>query len=55
MVVLASEDPEVRLQVEVVAHLGTAKHCVTNVPDVFVSLGSPAAVKVGDTIYVTGQ
>lgn len=54
-VVLASEDPEVRLQVEVIAHVRTPKHCVTNVPDVFVPLGSPHAVKVGEKIYVTGQ
>lgn len=55
MVILGSEDPEVRLQAEVIAHIRTPKHCVTNVPDVFVPLGSPHAVKVGERIYVTGQ
>ena len=43
------------LEVELVAYIGTPKHCVTNVPDVYVPAGAPHAVKVGDTIHVTGQ
>ena len=47
--------PELLIEVDVIAYIGEAKHCVSNVPDTFVPLGSPHSVRVGDTIYVTGQ
>ena len=48
-------DSELLIEVDVIAYIGQAKHCVSNVPDTFVPLGSPHSVRVGDTIYVTGQ
>lgn len=48
-------DPDLLIEVDLIAHIGSPKHCITNVPDTFVPVGSPYAVKVGDTIYITGQ
>ncbi|MFQ5873176.1 MAG: RidA family protein [Dehalococcoidia bacterium] len=43
------------IEVDLIAYIQTPKHCITNVPNVFVPVGSPYAVKVKDMIYVTGQ
>ena len=47
--------PELLIEVDVIAYIGQPKVCVSNVPETFVPLGSPHSVRVGDTIYVTGQ
>ena len=54
-VVTPLADPDLLLEVDLVAYIGTPKHCITNVPNTFVPLGSPYAVKVDDTVYITGQ
>ena len=48
-------DSDLLIEVDVIAYIGQPKHCISNVPDTFVPLGSPHSVRVGDTIYVTGQ
>lgn len=48
-------DPELLIEVDLIAYINTPKVCVTNVPDTFVPLGSPHSVRVGETIYITGQ
>ena len=43
------------IEVDLIAYIGQPKFSLSNVPDTFVPLGSPHSVRVGDTIYVTGQ
>jgi 2-iminobutanoate/2-iminopropanoate deaminase len=47
--------PGAAIQIDITAHFNAAKLCTLNVPHVFMTMGSPHAVRVGDLLYVTGQ
>jgi enamine deaminase RidA (YjgF/YER057c/UK114 family) len=55
VVPLALGDPDVLVAVEVIAHIGVAKRCVTQVPAAVAAPGWAQAVRVGDLVYVGGQ
>lgn len=54
-VCLPLAEPDWLVAVEVIAHPGAIKQCVTEVPDVAVAPGWAHAVRVGDFVYVGAQ
>ena len=48
-------NPDLLVEVDLVAHIDTPKHVITNVPDVYMTPGVAHAIRAGDTLYASGQ